>query len=90
MYHKMHTGQLWWENQDAIEQKTPGATIVPIILSSDKTQITLFQNKAAYPVYMTIGNIPKSTWCKPSQHAYILLAYLPTSRLEHITNKAAW
>lgn len=35
---------------------------------------------------MTIGNIPKDI---PSQHAYVLLGYLPTTRLEHITNKAA-
>ena len=26
---------------------------------------------------------------KPSRHAYVLLGYLPTTRLEHITNKAA-
>ena len=89
IYHEMHTGQWWWETQDAVEKNTPGATIIPIILSSDKTQITLFRNKAAYPVYMTIGNIPKSIWRKPSQHAYILVAYLPTSQLQHITNKAA-
>jgi hypothetical protein len=38
---------------------------------------------------MTIGNIPKDIWQKPSQHAYILLGYLPTMRLEHIGNKAA-
>ena len=38
---------------------------------------------------MTIGNIPKDIRRKPSQHAYVLLGYLPTTRLEHITNKAA-
>jgi hypothetical protein len=38
---------------------------------------------------MTIGNIPKDIRRKPSQHAYILLGYLPTTRLEHITNKSA-
>jgi hypothetical protein len=37
----------------------PGVTIIPVIISSDKTQVTLFCNKTAYPVYMTIGNIPK-------------------------------
>ena len=63
--------------------------IIPIIISSDKTQITLFHNKAAYPVYLTIGNLPKSIRCKPSRQGQILLAYLPTTRLDHITNKAA-
>jgi hypothetical protein len=38
---------------------------------------------------MTIGNIPKDIRRKPSQHAYVLLGYLPTTRLEHIKNKAA-
>ncbi|KAH7903050.1 hypothetical protein BJ138DRAFT_977429, partial [Hygrophoropsis aurantiaca] len=66
-----------------------GATIIPIIISSDKTQITLFRNKTAYPVYLTIGNLPKSIRRKPSRHGQILLAYLPTTRLSHITNKAS-
>jgi hypothetical protein len=63
--------------------------MVPVILSSDKTQVTLFRNKSAYPVYMTIGNIPKTLCKKPSQCTQILLAYLPTTKLEHIQNKAA-
>jgi hypothetical protein len=75
--------------QKQVEKKNPGATIIPILLSSDKTQLTMFGNKSAYPVYMTIGNILKETRRKPSRRAYILLAYLPTSRLGHIKNKAA-
>ncbi|KIJ12604.1 hypothetical protein PAXINDRAFT_14526 [Paxillus involutus ATCC 200175] len=89
MYHDMHTGKWWWQTQKELEKEKPGATIIPVILSSDKTQITTFRNKSAYPVYMTIGNIPKEIRCKPSQKAHILLAYLPTTRLEHITNEAA-
>ena len=38
---------------------------------------------------MTIGNIPKHIRRKPSRQGQILLAYLPTSKLEHITNKAS-
>ncbi|TBU63896.1 hypothetical protein BD310DRAFT_807943, partial [Dichomitus squalens] len=45
--------------------------------------------QTAYPVYMTIGNLPKSIRQKPGRQGQILLAYLPTSRLEHIANKAA-
>ena len=40
-------------------------------------------------MYITIGNIPKEICCKPSNWAYILLAYLPTIRLENISNKAS-
>jgi hypothetical protein len=49
----------------------------------------MFRNKAAYPVYMTIGNIPKEIRRKPSHHAQTLLAYLPATRLEHITNQSS-
>ena len=37
---------------------------------------------------MTISNIPKEIRRKPSSRAYVLLGYLPTTRLENITNKA--
>ncbi|KAL1707030.1 hypothetical protein EV121DRAFT_200195 [Schizophyllum commune] len=89
LYHDMHTGEWWWATQDEVEARKPGATIIPIILSSDKTQLTSFRNKSAYPVYMTIGNIPKEVRRKPSMRAYVLLGYLPTSRLSHIKNEAA-
>ncbi|KAG1764282.1 hypothetical protein EV702DRAFT_1182605 [Suillus placidus] len=79
LFHDMHTSQWWWDTQKVLDQQCPGTTIIPIIISSDKTQVTMFRNKSAYPVYLTIGNIPKE----------ILLAYLPTTRLEHIGNKAS-
>ncbi|KAH8080741.1 hypothetical protein BXZ70DRAFT_910952, partial [Cristinia sonorae] len=72
-----------------LEEVNPGATVVPVIISTDKTKLTTFKGKSAYPVYMTIGNIPKEIRRKPSLGSQILLAYLPTTRLEHITNKAA-
>ena len=42
----------------------------------------------AYPIYLTIGNIPKDIRCKPSRHAYILIGYIPTTKLTGIANKA--
>jgi Plavaka transposase len=90
---EMHTGDWWWsiqvrnvtysENgdldkfQESLESRRPGATVIPIILSSDKTLLTLFRSKMAYPVYMTIGNIPKDIRRKPSQCAQILIGYIP-------------
>lgn len=59
------------------------------MISSDKTQLTTFGNKTAYPVYLTIGNLPKEIRRKPSRRGQILLAYLPTTSLEHIKNKSA-
>ncbi|EPQ52542.1 hypothetical protein GLOTRDRAFT_79649 [Gloeophyllum trabeum ATCC 11539] len=89
MYSDMHTGKWWWATQKELEHKQPGGTIVPVIISSDKTQVTLFGNKSAYPVYMTIGNLPKEIRRKPSRGGHVLLGYLPTTRLSHITNRAA-
>ncbi|KAJ7803565.1 hypothetical protein B0H14DRAFT_3091956 [Mycena olivaceomarginata] len=88
LYHDMHTGKWWWATQRELEKKKKGATVIPIIISSDKTLLTLFRNRTAYPVYLTIGNIPKDIRRKPSRQAQILLAYLPTSKLEHIAVKA--
>jgi hypothetical protein len=62
---------------------------MPVIISSDKTQLTLFRSKSAYPVYLTIGNIPKAIRRKPTEQAQMLMAYIPTTRLKHIKNKAA-
>ncbi|KAI0058289.1 hypothetical protein BV25DRAFT_1919489 [Artomyces pyxidatus] len=84
VYHEMHTGDWWWRVQVALEAKKQGATIIPCIWSSDKTQVTVFRNKSAYPVYLTIGNIAKDIRRKPSKQAHILVAYLPTDRLDHI------
>ncbi|KAJ3520504.1 hypothetical protein NMY22_g12728 [Coprinellus aureogranulatus] len=90
-YHDMHTGKWWWAIQKAIEAKTKqtNVTVVPVVISTDKTQLTIFKGKVAYPVYMTIGNLPKHIRRKPSRQGQVLLAYLPVSKLEHITTKAS-
>lgn len=75
--------------QTSLESRCLGATVIPLIVSSDKTQLTLFGGKMAYPVYMTIGNIPKDIRRKPSRRTQILIAYIPTDKLEFIDIKAA-
>jgi hypothetical protein len=49
----------------------------------------VFRGKTAYPVYLTIGNIPKDIRRKPSCRAQILIGYIPTTQLQGISNKAA-
>jgi len=43
----------------------------------------------AYPVYLTIRNIPKEICQKLSQHAQILVGYIPTTKLKGIASKAS-
>ena len=74
--------------QEKLDRDCPGVTVIPIIISTNKTQLTLFKNKTAYPLYLTIGNIPKEICHKLSFRGYILLAYLPTTRLQHVSNQA--
>lgn len=67
-------------NQSALPA---GATIAPIILSSDKTQLSRFSgDKQAWPVYLTIGNLSKSVRRQPSKRATVLVGYIPVSKLE--------
>ncbi|KAH9932480.1 uncharacterized protein B0H18DRAFT_1115738 [Fomitopsis serialis] len=87
IYGDMNTGEWWWRLQHKIEAKEPGGTIVPLILSSDKTQLTMFRNRSCYPLYLTIGNIPKAIRRKSSRQAQLLIGYLPVTRLSHIKNE---
>ncbi|KAF8257683.1 hypothetical protein EI94DRAFT_1774385 [Lactarius quietus] len=89
VYSEMNTGNWWWAVQTSLERRRPGATVIPIIISSDKTQLTLFCGKVAYLVYLTIGNIPKFIHRKPTQRAQMLMVYIPTLHLEEMGNKAA-
>ncbi|TFK16438.1 hypothetical protein FA15DRAFT_662155 [Coprinopsis marcescibilis] len=58
----------WWHIVQS--QLPPHATIAPVIIATNKTQLTQFSSrKAAYPVYLTIGNVPKSLRRKPSTNA---------------------
>ncbi|TFK79293.1 hypothetical protein K466DRAFT_474031, partial [Polyporus arcularius HHB13444] len=58
------------------------ATVAPIILTSDKTHLTVLRgDKTAWPVF-TIGNINKSIRRKPTAHATILLGYIPVAKLK--------
>ncbi|KAF8257672.1 hypothetical protein EI94DRAFT_1817166 [Lactarius quietus] len=89
VYSEMHTGDWWWAVQTSLEGQRPGTSVVPIIISSDKMQLTLFHGKVTYPVYLTIGNIPKAIHRKPTHQAQMLIAYIPTSHLEDMGNQTA-
>ncbi|KAN0141479.1 hypothetical protein V8E53_000724 [Lactarius tabidus] len=89
VFSEMYTGKWWWSVQQSLESCKPGTTVISIVISSDKTQLTLFRSKSAYPIYMTIGNIPKAICNKLTQQAQMLMGYIPTAQLKQIKNKAA-
>ncbi|KAJ3967331.1 hypothetical protein EV361DRAFT_770678, partial [Lentinula raphanica] len=75
----MWMGNFWNETQDNIP---PGGTVAPVIIATDKTQLTQFSgSKSAYPVYLTTGNIPKELRRKPGARTCVLIAYLSVDKL---------
>jgi hypothetical protein len=74
VYNDMHTGDYWWEEQEKLPK---GATLVPLICGLDKMLLTTMAgNQSAWPVYITIGNLPKHVRKKSSSNAVLLLALL--------------
>ncbi|VDC01268.1 unnamed protein product [Peniophora sp. CBMAI 1063] len=74
-YSDMHSARWWWRMQTKLEKNKPGV---------EHTQLTLFRNHSCYPVYLTIGNLPKELRRKTSLQGQVLLGYLPVTRLQGI------
>ncbi|KAH0603944.1 uncharacterized protein H6S33_006975 [Morchella sextelata] len=76
-----------WNTQ---ERLPTGATIVPIICSSDGTHLTNFSgDKKTWPIYMMIGNIPGKVRSKPLTKVHLLLTLLsiPPKIIGDVTSK---
>ena len=83
----MHTGDWWWNQQ---MEHPPKATIIPILLSSDKTVMSLSHgDQTLWPVYITIGNLDSKTRRSQTRPSTLLLGFIPIvhERLEDGNNK---
>jgi hypothetical protein len=75
VYSEMNTGDWWWETQDNLPR---GATIVPLIVSSDETMLTDHSgDQKAWPMYLSIGNIDSTVRNRPNMLAQVVVALLP-------------
>ncbi|KAI6020706.1 hypothetical protein BKA83DRAFT_4055877, partial [Pisolithus microcarpus] len=75
IYDEWLTGEWAWNAQDALP---PGTTILGVILSLDKTNISIMtRNHMAHPVLISLANIDVGVHSKMSLHRYLLLALLP-------------
>jgi len=61
------------------------ATIIPIILTSDKTHLSGSGKFKAWPVLMTIGNIPNEWRFVPGKHCAEPIAMLPIPKRIKLT-----
>ncbi|KAG1824679.1 uncharacterized protein BJ212DRAFT_1566371 [Suillus subaureus] len=78
----------WMSCEHAFEiqsQLPTGASIVPIILASDKTPVTRHTGSLEmHPTFLTIGNIHSEIRMKATSHTWACITYIPTP--EYIMN----
>jgi hypothetical protein len=62
-----------------IQESLPdGSTLIPVMLGSDKAQLTVLSgDKKAWPLYLSIGNIPSHVRNAQNQRAWVLIGYIP-------------
>jgi len=72
---EMYKVDWWW---DMLGQLPARATIVPVICASGKTHLTNSSgDQHAWPLYVTIGNIPNDICRTPQSHPWILVVLIP-------------
>lgn len=54
-----------------------GATIIPILFGVDETRVNVLGRMSCWPLYLSIGNLPKAIRRNYSSKSYVLVGYLP-------------
>jgi len=68
----------------AKDQIPNGATLLGVVLSSDKTNILVMtRNRMAHPLLISLANIDPDIHSKGSLHAHVLLTLLPVVSFLH-------
>lgn len=76
VYTEMHTADWWWNVQQKLP---PGATVVPVLIATDKTQLTQHRgDQVGWPVYMTIGNLSHAARRSQKMNGTRLVGMMPT------------
>ncbi|KAF9237842.1 hypothetical protein BU15DRAFT_62863 [Melanogaster broomeanus] len=81
MYSEWMTGDVAWNMQS---QLPLGATLLGVVLSSDKTNITAMTGgRVAHPLLISLANIKMDVRNKASNNAFLLAALLPIAEFIH-------
>lgn len=79
IYGEMHTANWWWDLQNLLPE---GATVVPLILSTDKTAISLHHGDVAmWPVYVTISNLDSQCRRSQTRPSFVFLGEIPIEKI---------
>ncbi|KAH9010154.1 hypothetical protein EDB85DRAFT_1880639 [Lactarius pseudohatsudake] len=85
IYTEWLTGDVAWSMQS---QLPDGATLLGIVLSSDKTNISAMTGgRMAHPLLMSLANLLMDFRMKGTNHAFLLLALLPVPNFIHKDSK---
>jgi hypothetical protein len=74
IFDDLHTSNWWAEMQGNVGDEK---VVIPLMVSSDATLVTGNGKKKAWPMYLTIGNVPKKYRYLKNYGASRVLAYLP-------------
>jgi hypothetical protein len=87
VFDDLHTSHWWSQMQSKVGNEK---VIIPLMLSSDATIVSGNCKTKAWPMYMTIGNVPKDLRYVKGYGASRVLAYLPVITTLSNTTQNKW